>query len=421
MWSRVRSLSSRLGAIGLAAVVFLPVGAVSAARTVIVQEDRVVEEDLFAAGSRIIIEGTIRGDLTVSAINVLITGVVEGDVNGAAWRIRIDGEVQGSVRAAAWEVDVNGTVADDVLALSRLVEVNGSVGRDLLVAGVSARNSGSVGREIRGEFLWGLVVDGDVGTDVDVGVHRLRITDRASVGQSVIYREGLIAQNIRGWGSTADISPEADVGLVAMVQPLPTDIATRALLVLFQVLRFLAFLLTGVVLIGLFPSVTGRATDAFWARPGLSFVVGLAAFLLVPVVAALSIFTVILAPIALLVVALWLFGLVAGAVPPLAALGRRALRGRYGLVGAFLIAAIVWRVLRMIPLVGFLLFFVVIIWGMGAWLIGLWQSTRFSAADATGTAAEDLAAEQRAMGPRLEMLGLEVPSGSGSEQEDPQP
>lgn len=419
MWSRVRSLSSFVGLLGL---VLLPglTGAVAVSGTVIVQEDRVVEEDLFAAGSRVLVEGTIEGDLTVSATTLVISGVVEGDVNGVAWNARIDGEVKGSVRLAAWELDVGGTVADDVLALARSVEVDGAVGRDLLVAALSARNSGSIGREIRGELLWGLVVDGQVGTDVDVGAHRLRLTDRASVSQSVIYRDGLIAQNIRGWGSTVDISPEAEAGLVAEVEPLRTDITTRALLVLFHVLRFFALLLTGVVLIGLFPVASDRAVGAFWRRPGRSFLVGLAAFVMIPIAAVLAILTVILAPLSLLVLALWLFGLVAAAMPPLAALGRRVLGSRYGLVGSFIAAAVVWRLLRIIPLVGFLLFFVVTIWGMGAWLIALWESSRFSVAGGGRPDDEPAATVERAIGPRLEMLGLQLPA-TGGDSEFPVP
>ena len=54
----------------------LPVGAISASSNVIITADRVIEEDLFAAaGRRVIVEGTIRGDLTVVTHIQFIHGI----------------------------------------------------------------------------------------------------------------------------------------------------------------------------------------------------------------------------------------------------------------------------------------------------------------------------------------------------------
>ena len=331
----------------------LPVGAISASSNVIITADRVIEEDLLAvAARRVIVEGTIRGDLTVVTQELIVTGVVEGDINGLAWSMVVTGEVGGSIRAVGWEVGVDGTVADDVLALARSLEIEGDIGRDVLVAALSARHSGTAGGEIRGELLWGLHVDGVVGEDIDVGVHRLTITDTASVGSAVSWRQGLIGQNVRGWSARTDISDQADLALVTEVSPVATDITYRAARLLFQVLRFVGFLFLGMVLLAVFPRLTRRATDRAWNRPGLTFLTGLGFFFLVPVAAVVSLFTVILAPIGLAVLGLWLVGLFVGAVPPLIALGRRA-RRRPGLLGAFVVAAIVWRLLRLIPLAGF--------------------------------------------------------------------
>ncbi len=368
-----------------ALVVPAPVGAISVSGTVVVQSGRVIEEDLFAAGSRVIVEGRIEGDLTVTTRNLIINGVVEGDVNGLAWSVDIQGEVGGSVRVAAWEVDIGGSVGDDVLSFARSLEVDGTVGRDVLLAGLSARQSGMVGGEVRGELLWGLYVDGTVAEDIDVGIHRLTIADSAVVGSAVSWRQGLIGQNVRGWTARTDISPTADLGLVAEVQPIPTDLSVRALRLLFQALRFIGLLFTGILLFHLFPQVTRRATDRAWSRSATSFLVGLGLFVLVPVAAVVSLFTVILAPIALLAFGFWVFGLFAGAVPALAALGRRVTRNRYAAIGSFVVAAIGWRIVRIIPLAGFFVYLLVVIWGMG---------------------------------PRLQLLGLEPPPVEDSVEAD---
>jgi hypothetical protein len=133
----------------------------------------------------------------------------------------------------------------------------------------------------------------------------------------------------------------------------------------------------------------------------------------------LALFTVILAPVALLALGLWVFGLFAGAVPALAALGRRVTRNRYGLMGSFVAAAIGWRLLRIIPLAGFFIFGLVVIWGMGAWAISLWEGWRASAEVAEvlpgGDSAREVLTEP---GPRMELLGLEVPTSEGSGESD---
>lgn len=411
---RLTLLSPVFGMAFLAALIIpAPVGAISVSGTVVVQEGRVIEEDLFAAGSRVVIDGRVKGDLTVTTRNLVINGVVEGDVNGLAWSVEVSGEVGGSVRAVGWEVDVDGSVGDDVVSFARSLEVRGTVGRDVLLAGLSARHSGTVGGEVRGELLWSLYVDGAVAEDIDVGIHRLTITDTASVGSAVSWRQGLIGQNIRGWTARTDISANADLGLVAEVQPIATDLAVRALRLLFQILRFIGLLFTGILLFHLFPRLSGRAVDRAWTRPATTFGLGLVVFVGVPVAAVVSLFTIILAPVALLALGLWVFGLFAGAVPALAALGRRVSRSRYGLMGSFVVAAFGWRLLRIIPLAGFLIYLLVVIWGMGAWTMSLWDGWRGTTEG--GTPVEETpVAPVVAPGPRMELLGLEVPSAVDS-------
>ena len=370
-----------------------------------------IEEDLFAGAARVVIDGTIKGDLTVATRSLVINGVVEGDVNGVAWSVDIAGEVGGSVRAVAWEMDVSGSVGDDVLTLARSLEVDGTVGRDMLVAALSARNSGQVGGEIRGELVWSLYLDGSVAEDVDVGVHRLTITDTATVGSAVNWRQGLIGQNIRGWTTRTEISSSADLGLVSEVRPIATDITVRALRLLFQLLRFVGLLFTGMLLLYAFPRLTKRAVDRAWSRPTASFLVGLGVFVLVPILAVLTLFTIVMAPVALLALGLWLFGLFAGAIPAVTALGRRV-TGK-GLLGSFIVAAVVWRILRVIPLVGFFIYLLAVIWGMGAWTLSLWDgwnNSREAEAD-HGDLSPRLGSPTMLAnpGPRLELLGLDLP------------
>ena len=66
---------------------------------------------------------------------------------------------------------------------------------------------------------------------------------------------------MRGWSARTTISDQADLGLVAEVRPISTDITFRAARLLVQVLRFVGFLFLGMVLLAVFPRLTRRASD----------------------------------------------------------------------------------------------------------------------------------------------------------------
>lgn len=372
----------------------LPLGTLAVAGTVIIQEGRVVQEDFYAVANRVIVEGTIDGDLFVSTTRLIVgeTGVITGDVLGLAWDARIDGEIGGSVRLGGWRARTGGTIGDDAALLGRSLTVGGEVGRDVLAAGWSLRVDGSVGRDVLAEMLWGFTLGGRVERSVEVGAHRVKLEDDASVGRNFAYRSGFVDQNIRGWNATASISPSAEVGGQVIERTAqPADIQTRAWILFLQLMRFLAFLFTGIVLIGLFRRTTLAAADASLRRPMASVALGLAALVVTPVAVVASLFTVILIPFALLLGALWLFALVAGAVPALVAVGRLILRHRHGPFWAFAAAALIWRVLRITPVAGYLFWLVVTAWGLGAWLLGIWAQRRTADEDRTADEEPDAA------------------------------
>ena len=100
-------LSRRLvGILLLAGGIALPaapvLGSLRTANQVIVTEDDVVREDLYAVGGRTIVEGVVQGDLIVLTGEVIVTGTVEGDIVGlVGGPVRLGGEVGESVLVAA--------------------------------------------------------------------------------------------------------------------------------------------------------------------------------------------------------------------------------------------------------------------------------------------------------------------------------
>ena len=83
-----------------------------------------------------------------------------------------------------------------------------------------------------------------------------------------------------------------------------------------------------------------------------------------------------LAKVGVLVLSL-LFAVVAvlfGPIPSLTALGNRLTRGRAGLLGGFVVGVVVWRaIVWAIPLLGLLVSFLLLVFGVGGWLTSWWE------------------------------------------------
>ena len=80
-------------------------------------------------------------------------------------------------------------------------------------------------------------------------------------------------------------------------------------------------------------------------------------------------------PLAALLIVVWLLMLFLGPIPAVTAVGEKVMRGRGGIYGGFVIGALVWRLgIFFIPIIGFLLYFAALIWGVGGWVQGAWEA-----------------------------------------------
>jgi len=168
-WSRLA-----LGMVLLGLLVFGLPGSVWAADfrggdNVVIAEDEVINDDLFVTGRRVEVNGPVKGDLFAIGEEVIVNGKVEGSVFLSARTLTINGQVNGSVYGGAYAMTIgrgvkigrnlyfggfslkteqnsmiehslygssyqlilNGKVAHDVQANSAALEVNGAVGGDV--------------------------------------------------------------------------------------------------------------------------------------------------------------------------------------------------------------------------------------------------------------------------------------------------
>ncbi len=332
----------------------------------VVSVDETVNDDVYVTSTKGVVDGTINGDLTIFTGDLIINGSVTGSVNvfsSGTVTVSQDGSVGGSVRGAAVNVKIFGEVGSDlfITAASIVVEEPGTIGRDVMAFGGVLRVEGTVGRDVRGRTVR-TVIDGDVGGDIDIATQKFEVGSTASVAGDVQYR------------SQVDASISSGAQISGSVKRLPTqsNFIYGVILALANTIGFLGFIVVGVVALFVARGSGSRAAGAMITNPIKTFLWGLGAVIALPVVTVLLAATLVGLPLALLLVMVMVAGLIIGPVPAIAALGNRILFKRGGLLGAFVVGAILWRLaIWLIPLVGGVLFVIALVWGVGAWIVGM--------------------------------------------------
>jgi len=342
-----------------------------------------IEDDLYAFGTNVAINGTIHGDLIAAGNYITVDGSVTGDVIAAGQSVTIRGQVGGSVRAAGNMIVVDGKVANDLLAAGNEVTIlsNGRVGRDGVIAATNTTVTGQIGRDLQ---VGGsnLKIDGAVGGRVVASIDKLQLTDRATVGGSLKYtskNEAQIANASSVKGSIERQTPETGRA------PLVTG---PAALVVEWLKGLIGLLILGILVVFFFPGFSRRAGEALVRSPWLTLAVGALVLIGLPILSivffavgaliggwwigfvVLALFTVVLAlslPVAAVGVGGALLRIAGRPVPVWLALF-------IGLVALLLVA--------LVPILGGLVIFCALLFGMGATTIAVVGNRRAEAAPA---------------------------------------
>lgn len=342
---------------------------------VLIREDDVVAEDLYAAGNRIEVQGRIEGDLVAVAFEeILITGEVTGDVLAVASRVGVTGFVGGSLRAAAPTMTIEGEITDDVLAAGwSMTQASPSrIGRDLIVWGRRLEQAGEINRNLEGGPA-NLILSGRVGGNVEVSVSQLTVTSSADIGGDLAYRSersAVIAEGATITGSAIQRHPQ------------PPNVRLRALKLLTGVVVVVALTAVGLAVIWAWPGqalASARAVRAGLARclaSGLALaaaplVVAMTAVVLLglaPASAGLPLLAV-LAPLAVAASGVAATGAIVASVPVAIAIGWRLLPGKSSFT-RYLTGMGVLVVVSLIPWAGGPLILLAAMLGLGGWLRG---------------------------------------------------
>lgn len=371
----MRTISTLLLAGLLLSLLAGPVAAADRATAdfVVVGVDEVIEEDLYAVGNSVDVRGTIDGDLIAfSGTEVRISGLVTGDVIAITGEVVVEGEVAGSVRATAGSVVISGSVGKDAVVVAGSTDLTGRVSGDVLAWGWALNLAGTVDGFVNGQMIGTTRISGDIGRDFEMTVGRLEILEGTNVDGDLGYRAP----------EPATVDEAAEVG-GQLIQRRPTrqNIRVRAVALIGAVLGVLVFLGGGLLILWSSPRLMEAARNAVQSNPVKSVSAGLLVLptpLIVPGIIAAIVgtadpdvafpFAIALVPVAVGAAGLFAIFVVVSPVPVLTAAGKRFLPDRSDFL-AFLVAALVFLLLLSIPVVRWLVVGIVVILGLGSWLV----------------------------------------------------
>ncbi|MCX6792430.1 MAG: polymer-forming cytoskeletal protein [Candidatus Falkowbacteria bacterium] len=389
-------ISFLIGLAALAMVLVIPLSAKAimfkADDSTYIAKDQVVSGSLFAAGSSITVDGKVQGDLICAGQSITVNGTVDGDVICAGQSITINGNVGGTVRAAGNSIVIAGKVSRNVMAAgasvslapnaqigwdlqfaSAMTEIRGKVNRDVDGAGANTIIAGNVGRNVY------LMLDDNRQNEKDNQGPTLTVTKEAAINGSLTYH----AKNDAKIEDGSSIKGSVEKKALNFDKKKTEDKGGMAIAWLWYiVLSIFAAVAFGLVVVSLMPKTIEGLSDLMLAKPWPAIGWGFAVLFLTPFAVIILMITMIGLPIGLTLLALWILLMYPAKILVAIMLGRKItdkcrLLKRYkgSLIASMIFGIIVAWLIFSIPVIGWFLSFVAILWGMG----GVWRYARLKA------------------------------------------
>jgi cytoskeletal protein CcmA (bactofilin family) len=345
-----------------------------------VAPDETIKGDIFLFGERVRIEGTVEGDVFLFGHDATVNGHVKGDVFAFAQQLQVNGQVDGNVRAFTNTMAIRGTVGKNVLTFDEVVnlESTGKVNGSLTIFVENLNLDGSLGRDL---LIFGkhLTLSGTVDGAIQMKGNLLTINSSAKVAGPIRY-EG---------DKEPEVSPQAKLASPVDYRKMEhRPEYMEGHYYVWQVIWLAAFVLFGLVLFQLMPKFAVEAVGNA-ERYGASFGLGVLVLFGVPIAALIACVTVVglfvgISTFFLWYAALYFAQVIVGAVVGQWLMGRT--RETWPLIGRMAIGLVIVRLATVIPEAGNWIKFGVILWGLGAISLALYDRFQPTLAANTPTA-----------------------------------
>jgi hypothetical protein len=244
-------------------------------------------KNLYTAGSSVFVNSNVQGDLAVAGGTILIDGAIEQDLFAAGGTITVNGRVGSDARLGGGTVMVNSEINGDLLVGGGETHITekARVAGDVIIGG------GNV--VIEAPVAGGIMIAGGA------------VTINSQVGGSVDVRAGgsvVFGERARVPGKVTVKAPQepvvesgAEVSTpeFTRIEQLHNECAVAGLFTLWFLVKILAYILAGLLLLYIMPRrsmhVLRTMRGRFWPNVGIGLVVAI----VVPIVALIALFTLV--------------------------------------------------------------------------------------------------------------------------------
>ncbi|MDJ0740005.1 MAG: hypothetical protein QNJ91_09825 [Gammaproteobacteria bacterium] len=332
-----------------------------------------VVDDVYAAGGTVDVLADVDGDVLVAGGRVTVGNRIDGDVMAAGGSVNVHADITDDLRLAGGDVILRGAVRDDAMVAAGNVTLtpDATVGGRAWLSGARIDAAGTIdgGLAAAGGRI---LLSGQVRGDVDLTGQAISIAESAIIDGNLVYRSPRPAEIVAGAQIRGTTHYEPIEG---PVMPIVAAAAGIAILVL------LGLMVTGGALFLLFPGFIEAAMQTIRSEPWKTLGLGLALFAATPIVIGLLFATVIGWLPAVVLGAVYLLLMLAGFLTGTFYVGdasfglsRRDTVSRTKRLVSFVAALVAVLLLALVPLVGALLLFVVLLLGLGTLSLGMYRT-----------------------------------------------
>lgn len=330
----------------------------------------VINDDYYAAGGTIQMESDVNGDLILLGGRIFVNSVVSQDLMLLGADIIVRGEIKDDVRIAGGNVTIDAIIKDDLILAGGNIELgeNGFVGSDITVAGGNITINGMINGDLQGtgkNIYINNVIKGNVGL---IGVDNLIFGPNGKVMGNLIYRSP---------SPSKTVSKETVKGVVTYESAqLPAskkemEVIFWSLFAGFSVFSLLTLLFAGLIFLALFRFYMINSAKTVYKKPLASLGIGFLVLILPPILAVLFLITGIGWPFFFILIASWLIALYAAKLIAVLVISLKLVpvKDKSSFVrayGSFALGALLLTLLMLIPIVGWIIEFILVVMGLGA-------------------------------------------------------
>ncbi len=343
---------------------------------VVVEKNEVINKDYFVAGDTVRILGTINGDAYIAGGTVTIDGTVNGDVFIAGGTIHINGSIKNDIRAIGGTIHLSHTVGGNITLAGGTIMISpdARISGSILVGAGDLGIYGPIGKGITAG-VGTLTINTSVGGDLLAGVGELNLQPKTKINGSVTY-----------WAENeANITDKRAVSGELIYYPMPKHEAQKAhmasgdikamatiftgVAVIMTLVHIATMFILGLILMALLPNFTQRTIAGMKKNPWGSFGLGLITTLVFPILAITAMMTVVGIPIGIFFIMTLVFLCAIGNIYAAIYIGHSVctlLKADVHKAWQLLVGLVLFGILTMIPMLGWLIKGIFSLIGIGA-------------------------------------------------------